>query len=70
MTSPTPEASASQARASDSRGDDDGFEAAMQRLLAARAAAAEEEEALRTEEEAQDELNFYSDTAVGREYEH
>ena len=68
MTTPAPEAFASQARASDARGDDDGFGAAMQRLAAARAAAAEE--ALRTEEEGQDELNYYYDTAVGREYEH
>lgn len=41
----------------------------MQRLTAARAAAAEAE-ALRTEEQEQDQLNYYCDTAVGREYEH
>ncbi len=63
MTAPAPGT-----RAADRRGEDDGFEAAMQRLTAARAAA--EEEALRTEQEDQDQLNYYSDTAVGREYEH
>ena len=61
MTAPAPDT-----RASDTRGDDDGFEAAMQRLAAARAAAAAE--ALRTEE--QDQLNYYCDSAAGREYEH
>jgi len=69
MTAPAPGSRASDTRAADTRGDDDGFEAAMQRLTAARAAAAAEE-ALRTEEEAQDQLNYYCDTAVGREYEH
>lgn len=64
MTAPAPGS-----RASDTRGDDDGFEAAMQRLTAARAAAAAEE-ALRIEEQEQDQLNYYCDTAVGREYEH
>ena len=64
MTAPAPGT-----RASDTRGDDDGFEVAMQRLAAARAAAAEEE-ALHTEQEEQDQLNYYSDTAAGREYEH
>jgi len=63
MTAPAPGT-----RAADRRGEDDGFEAAMQRLTAARAAA--EEEALRTEQEDQDQLNYYCDTAVGREYEH
>jgi hypothetical protein len=63
MTAPAPDT-----RASDTRGDGDGFEAAMQRLAAARAAAAAE--ALRTEEQEQDELNYYCDTAAGREYEH
>ncbi len=62
MTAPAPGT-----RAADRRGEDDGFEAAMQRLAAVRAAAAAEE-ALRIEE--QDQLNYYSDTAVGREYEH
>ncbi len=61
MTAPAPDT-----RASDTRGDDDGFEAAMQQLAAARSAAAAE--ALRTEE--QDQLNYYCDTAAGREYEH
>ena len=63
MTAPAP------GNAADRRGEDDGFEAAMQRLTAARAAAATEE-ALRIEQEEQDQLNYYSDTAVGREYEH
>jgi len=64
MTAPAPGT-----RAADRRGEDDGFEAAMQRLAAVRAAAAAEE-ALRVEQEEQDQLNYYSDTAVGREYEH
>ena len=66
MTAPAPDTRASGTRAPDTRGADDGFEAAMQRLAAARAAAAAE--ALRTEE--QDQLNYYCDSAAGREYEH
>jgi len=69
MTAPAPGSRASDTRAADTRGDDDGFEAAMQRLTAARAAAAAKE-ALRTQEQEQDQLNYYCDTAVGREYEH